>query len=262
MNDPKILTLDIETSPHLGYFFSTKPQFISPSQIITPTRVISFAAKWHHRTVVKFWSEYEGFNRWGGATQEGCHLGMVKAAYDLLDEADVVVTYNGDNFDLRHLRREFRKYDLGQPSPFASVDLWKVVKKDEEWASHKLSYITEQYHLTGKMENSGFSLWRGVLSDDPELRRRSWLEMRRYNKQDVRTTEELFDAAADLIQNIPHADLYSDEPAEEQTCKTCRGSLQRRGHAYTKTRRYARYYCNACRKWSRGTRSDRSVGTT
>lgn len=258
MSERKILTLDIETSPHLGYFFSMKNTYITPVQIIEPTRMISFAAKWAGKPAVMFESEYEGF-------KGHSHERMVRKAHELLNEADVVVHYNGDNFDLRHMGREFRKYGLGDPSPSASVDLWKVVKKKEDWASHKLAYITEQYHLSGKMENSGWILWLGVLGVfGEEARRKFWYQMRRYNKQDVRTTEELFFEARDLITNLPHVSLYNDDEIDPDNpvCGICEGLLHRRGHAYTKTRRYPRYHCPACNKWHKGTRSDRSVGTT
>lgn len=256
MSERKILTLDIETSPHLGYFFSMKNAYITMSQVIEPTRMISFSAKWANRNGVIFQSEYEGFGH--------SHEQMVKMAHRLMDEADVLVTYNGDNFDLKHLNREFRKYDLSLPSPYVSVDLWKVIKKQEVWAYHKLAYITEQYHLSGKMDNSGWALWRNVLSDDPDVRAKAWREMRRYNKQDVRTTEELFWAAQDLITNLPHLSLYTDAEVDPDNpvCPLCEGPVQRRGYAYTKTRRYPRYYCAECPKWSKGTRSEKSVGTT
>ena len=52
------LTIDIETSPHLGYFFQTKNTFIQPSQIVEPTRMLSFAAKWEHENRVMFESEF------------------------------------------------------------------------------------------------------------------------------------------------------------------------------------------------------------
>lgn len=255
----KVLTIDIETSPHLGYFFQTKNTFITPAQIVEPTRMLSFAAKWEHERKVMFESEFCFTNPdpawYFTKAREHEHRHMVERAFALLDEADVVVGYNSDNFDLRHLRREFRLAGLGQPSPFHSVDLWKVIKREEEWASHKLAYITEKYKLTGKMSNDGWPLWIGCLAGDPKM----WRQMRRYNKRDVVTTEELKQACHDILQ-MPALALYDDEPLAEGHCPVCREQAQSRGHAYTKTRRYPRYYCAADRKWFRGNRSDRSAG--
>lgn len=254
----KVLTIDIETSPHLCYSFQTRNTTIYPGQILEPTRMLSFAAKWEHKPQVMFESEFDfgGPENYADPALRGAFHGyMVERAFELLDEADVVVGYNSDHFDLRHLRREFRLAGLGQPSPFATIDLYKIIKHDEEWLSHKLSYITERYRLTGKMSNDGFPLWIGCLAGDPKM----WRQMRRYNKRDVVTTEELKQAAHDLI-TMPALALYDDEPLGEGMCPICRLPGQRRGFAYTKTRRYPRYYCVADRKWYRGNRSDRTAG--
>lgn len=248
----KVLTIDIETSPHLAYTFQTRNVFIQPGQIVEPTRMLSFAAKWEGSRQTLFESEYDFANE---RIDPEFHATMVQNAWYLLDDADVVVGYNSDNFDLRHLRREFRLAGLGQPSPFASVDLWKVIKREEEWASHKLAYITQRYRLTGKMHNDGFALWLGCLNGDSKM----WRQMRRYNKQDVVTTEELYHAAADIV-SLPALVLFDDEPLTEGHCPVCREQGQSRGYAYTKTRRYPRFYCPADKKWFRGNRSDRTAG--
>ena len=253
----KVLTIDIETSPHLAYTFQTRQAFITPIQVVEPTRMLSFAAKWEHENRVLFESEYDWQSQenYLSPLRDDYHEYMVRRAFELLDEADVVVGYNSDNFDLRHLRREFRLANLGQPSPFHSVDLYKVIKHDEEWMSHKLAYITERYKLTGKMANDGWPLWIGCLAGDPKC----WRQMRRYNKRDVVTTEELKQAVHDLVQ-MPALALLDDEPLAEGHCPVCREQAQRRGYAYTKTRRYPRFYCPADRKWFRGNRSDRTAG--
>jgi hypothetical protein len=187
---------------------------------------------------------------------------MVQTVHALMNDADVVVTYNGDKFDIPHLNREFHLAGLGLPSPYVSVDLYKVIKKNEVWLSHKLAYITSRLRLSGKLDNSGWALWKGVLSEDPEVRHKAWLEMRRYNKRDTFTTEELKAECLPLINNLPNPALFEDEPTEAILCACGSDQVQRRGYAVTKTRRYPRYQCQSCGKWFRDARSDGSVGTT
>lgn len=258
----KVLVADIETSPHLCYSFQTYKSVITPAQVLEPTRVISFGAKWLHEKKVMFHSEYEGFGPL--PTREACHREMVEAAHRLLDECDVFVHYNGDRFDIPHLNREFELAGLKPPSPYVSVDLYKVYKRHTVFAFHKLAWITEQLKLSGKMDNSGWTLWKAVLSDDEETRRKGWLEMRRYNKQDVVTTEELYRQALPLIKNLPSAALYRPDNGEV-ACPNCDSDkVQSRGWERTKTRKYRRYQCQAdgCGKWFRGTRSVESVEVT
>lgn len=247
----KILTTDIETSPHLAYSFQTWNTNISPVQIVKPTRMTCWAAKWlDGRTY--FMSEYHQDPET-----------MVAGIHKLLDEADVVVTYNGDKFDHLHMNREFHKIGLHPPSPFVSVDLYKVIKRREIWASHKLAYITEQFHLSGKMTNDGWKLWlavEGVFGE--EAQKKAWNQMRRYNRQDVVTTEELFIEYRPYVTNLPNAALYADEKVDVPFCPNCLGlHVTRQGFRRSKTRRYPQYQCQTCGKWFSETRSDGSAGT-
>jgi hypothetical protein len=119
MTGPKILTFDIETSPHLSWHFDTRNVFVNAIQNVQPSRVICWAAKWHDRNTVMFQSEVES-----------THMGMLHGIRDLLDQADVVVTYNGNGFDIPRLRWEFQQVGIPQPSPFVSVDLYNVPDRE------------------------------------------------------------------------------------------------------------------------------------
>ena len=61
---------------------------------------------------------------------------MLKEIHAMLDEADVVVTFNGDKFDLKILNQEFLMAGLGPASPYKSVDLYKVVKRKFRFTSN------------------------------------------------------------------------------------------------------------------------------
>ena len=81
-----------------------------------------------------------------------------RAAHDLLSEADVVVHYNGDKFDLPHLNREFVESGLGPPAPYASIDLLKTVKRKFRFPSNKLDYVVQKLRLGAKVSTGGYDL--------------------------------------------------------------------------------------------------------
>src|SRR3546814_9474335 len=54
---------------------------------------------------------------------------MVVALHKLLSEADAVVTYNGDRYDIPKAMGEFVLEGLMPPPPPTSIDLMKAVKK-------------------------------------------------------------------------------------------------------------------------------------
>lgn len=229
----KILLIDIETTPNLGWFWGLFNQNISPSQVVERSRVLCFAAKFLHEDKVRFYAEW----------QKPGHEGMVRAAHQLLGEADVVVGYNSDGFDLKHLNGEFAKYLLGPPAPYQTVDLYKVVKQNFRFFNHKLDSVLSVLSLEGKVRNRGFSLWPLCMEGD----KRAQSEMRRYCIGDIYPSlEELYVALRPWIKSHPNANLYGGSG-----CPTCGSErLHKRGFLYKHAGVYQRYHCQDCGRWS------------
>src|SRR5450759_3278074 len=81
---PRLLTLDLETSPNIAHVWGLWKNNVSLNQLIQSTNVISFAAKWHGDKRVLFRSDHH----------DG-HEVMIQKAHGLLGEADAVIHYNG-----------------------------------------------------------------------------------------------------------------------------------------------------------------------
>lgn len=237
---PRILSLDIETSPVVAHAWGLFKQNIAISQIIERPRTICFAAKFMDTKKVHFYSEFE----------HGRDV-MILAAHELLTEADVVMHYNGDRFDLPRLNTEFVMHELTPPAPYKSIDLYKVVKNNFQFTSNKLAYISDQLGLTGKVKHSGHDLWVRCLAGDPK----AWAEMKKYNVQDTRLLEELYDKLRPWVSNHPNMGLYADAPGEGDACPNCGGDdLIRQGFALTSVGRFQRLQCKGCGTWSRSSR--------
>lgn len=234
MTGPKVLTIDIETSPNLAHVWKLWDNNVSLSQLIDTGQILSFAAKWHGNKKVEFYSDFH----------DG-HKPMIVAAHQLLDEADVLVHYNGTTFDVPHLKREFLLEGLKPPAPFKQVDLLRVVKSNFRFVSNKLDHVSQQLGLGKKVGHTGHELWVKCLNADPK----AWDTMRKYNKHDVVLTEKLYDRLVPWIANHPHVGLFSGL----ECCQRCGGQkLQRRGVAHTALGTYQRLQCTDCGGWSRG----------
>src|SRR6478752_6173831 len=103
----RILTIDIETSPNLAHVWQLWQQNVSLSQLQKAGEVMCFAAKWYGTEEVEYYSTFHD-----GKSE------MLAEAYRLLEEADVVVHYNGVRFDIPHLNREFLEIGQTPPAPF------------------------------------------------------------------------------------------------------------------------------------------------
>jgi hypothetical protein len=228
---PKVLVLDIETSPILTYSWSLFPDRISPDMVLEPSRVLCFAANWYPAKRVDVFCEWD----------EGGHAQMVKSAWRLLDEADICVGYNSDGFDIKHLNREFVLAGLGAPSPYQTIDLLKVIRQRFKFPSNRLGQIGQSLDIGAKLDTGGWPLWQAVLDGDEKARKK----FARYNKQDVALTSTLLEMLANSgwIKGLPHAGLWSGDMA---ACYACGSTdLDLYGMAYTKTQRYLRLVC-AC----------------
>lgn len=232
---PKILVLDIETKPNTVYTWGLFNQNVGLPQIKEAGGPICFAAKWVGEKSVFFHAEW----------QEGGHKAMVEAAHALISEADAVVTYNGDKFDLTKLTGEFLLAGLAPPPPPTSIDLYKTIRK-MGFTSGKLGYVGPLLGLGGKVENAGFSLWVKVMAGNPVAQK----AMERYCVGDVKLTEKLYVRVLPYIRNHPHLGNTG-----RGACGSCGSAhLQSRGTRRTKAFSIQRLQCQQCGSWQDGTR--------
>lgn len=239
-NKPKILLLDIETSPNLVYTWGLWNQNIGINQIEETSKVICFSAKWlgTSKNSTMFYSVQDG------------HDVMMKAAWDLLDQADAVMHYNGTTFDIPHLNREFLEAKMGPPSPYQNVDLYRLSKKFK-FQSRKLEHVSKQLGFEGKVQHEGFNLWRKCLYGDEK----AWKAMERYNRRDVTLMEEMYEVLLPWIPGLPNRRLYDADAG----CPRCGSThIQRRGISRTATSIFQQYQCQVCKGWFKDTH--RSVG--
>jgi hypothetical protein len=261
----RILAWDIELSPILGYTWSLWPNVIPINHIVEPQRVICFGARWVDQKKVIFRSEHHD-------TRED----MLATIHELLDEADAVLSWNGQAFDSKHIRREFEHAGMNPPAPWKEIDLLKTARSQFKFASNKLDYVAQYLGVGQKVKHQGMDLWRACVDApgfDPmnatweeiqaareatmAARDKAWRTMKRYQFQDVNLLVDLYDRMLPWIPTHPNVALYNDIP---DGCKKCGSTnLQRRGYEVTSAGKYRRYHCQDCSTWQRGSKS---VATT
>jgi hypothetical protein len=233
------LICDLETAPNKAFVWSLFKVNVAIDQIVEPGYTLCWAAKWLDDKKIMFSSINDGKEV------------MLKRIYDLLEEADVVISYNGNSFDLPTLNKEFAQLDWAPPSSYQQIDLLQVVRKRFRFPSNKLDYVARALGLGSKTKHKGMALWSEVMQGNKS----SWNKMEEYNKQDVILNEKLYKKIRSWINTHPNHGLF--DLAGEQTCPNCGGHrLQRRGYHYTKTMKYQRWQCQDCKTWSRSRATD------
>lgn len=238
MSEPKIVTVDIETYPAEAYVWRLFNEDIPLARLIKPGGILGIGYKWMHQANA----------RWVDMRDND----MAVFARDLLDEADLVIGFNSDSFDVKHINTFITTNHLTPPSPFKSIDLYsKAVKAKFKFQSGKLDHVASQMGLGHKSDDGGFETWVGCMKGDDA----AWKRLASYCRQDVRLTEDLYREWLPWIKGHPNLSVYSG--SEGQVCPRCDGSnLQRRGTQVALAMRYARFQCQDCGSWSRSAKGE------
>jgi len=239
-----ILTFDIETSPHLSFHWGRWQQNIPKAFTVSESSTLCWAAKWYGSKK----KDVMAMTLWDDG-----HDAMIEGIWELLDEADVVIGFNSNKFDVKRVNAEFLRLGLGAPSPYQKIDLLLQAKKHFAFSSNKLKDLLIELGLTPKLEdNVNMQLWMDVVYSNKKAAQN---RMNAYCKQDVSSTEELYNYLLGWIDPHPNWGLFVNDVSnpDNPVCPNCGGQhLHKHKKRYTKVKSYMQWYCNDCGKYSRG----------
>lgn len=178
--DLKVLVYDIETSYNIVSTWRVGNKVSLPHySIIKERQIICVSWKWV--------GEEEVYSLdWGYKTQDDKFL--VETFIGALNEADVIVAHNGDNFDLKWLRTRALKHGLEMLPYYNQVDTLQLARKYFYLNSNKLDYISKFLGFEGKIHTEP-ELWDKVIL---EKSLDALCEMIEYCEEDVRQLEKVY----------------------------------------------------------------------
>jgi hypothetical protein len=231
----RILLLDIETAPIIAAVW--QPYEANAVYIIRDTYILSFAAKWLGERSVKT-HILPDYPRYKANRHDDKPL--IRELWQYLDSADIVICHNGDRFDVPKVRARMMVHDLPPPSHFRTIDTLKIARTCK-FDSAKLDNLGRYLGEGRKIPNTGGTLWKEVCEDgDPK----AWETMRRYNAQDVRLLERIYNRLKPWATSHPNLNLYHDDPLACPTCQSHR--IKAKGYVYLKSTVKRRYFCLSC----------------
>lgn len=238
---PRILVLDIESSPIEAYVWGLWDQNVGIDFVKTDWTILSYAAKWLGDKRVLY-ADTGG----RGADKVRDDAPLLGDLWNLLHEADIVVAQNGKKFDTRKINARLIVHGLTPPSPYKVIDTLIGARKYFAFTSQKLAWTSKYLTDTPKAEHKkfpGFELWTECLKDNPE----AWAEMKKYNKQDVVATEQVY------LRLRPWLGTHPNLSAGAGQCPACQtGKTEAIGrHTMPSGIAYARLWCTECGHWAR-----------
>lgn len=206
---PRILVFDIETSLIELVGFGIHKQHISKEQITRDWNMISWSAKFLYDDEV-FSDVLTPQESIAGKDKR-----IVKTLWDAIDSADIVITYNGNSFDIPRSQTRFLIHNLPPTSYFKSIDVYPTIANRFSFTSNSLDYVNFTLDLDRKKENGGLKLWKECNLGNPK----ALSDMEIYNRQDIVALEKMYMRVRPWINNHPNIGLYHDN--EGSICKYC-----------------------------------------
>lgn len=238
---PKILLLDIETSPIIAAIWTLYEA--NAIWVERDTHLLSFAAKWYGERHVKTYC-LPDYPRYKSHMHDDKPL--CRDLWKLMDQADIIIAHNGDSFDIKKINARFVLHGMKPPSPYKTIDTLKVARRVFKFDSNKLNNICRYAGIGEKLPHTGAKLWQDCCNGDPK----AWRTMRRYNARDV---SPMLEGAYDLVKpwmpNHPDLNLYTGGKG----CPACQSPhVTKQGLKVSKTRRVQQLKCQACGHWFSG----------
>lgn len=245
---PKILFMDIETTPVEALVWDIWNQNIGLSQIIKDWSILSWAAKWRGSKSIM----YDDVR---SCKDKRDDKRVCKTMWRLLDEADVVVGQNSKRFDEKKLNARFVYHGMEEPSPFQSVDTLQIAKSRFKFTSNRLEYLAKylgvgQKYTQRPVGYNGMDLWVKCLAGDS----RAFEVMEKYNKGDISPTlEGVWEKLSPWARGVNYINpnLYvvnwdADGLPVDHVCQCGSGEFVRNGYTVTNSGRYLRWKCRSC----------------
>jgi len=246
MTKLKVLVFDIETAPMTAYVWGRHDVNIALGNIQKDWSIIAWSAKWLGSPASSI-IYYDQRN----AKNIEDDKAILKPLWELLDEADIVVTQNGKNFDSKMLNARFISHCWAPPSPYRHLDTYQIVRRVAKFTSNKLEYLTEKlcvrYKKLSHTKFPGMLLWSECLAGN----KAAWREMQRYNIHDTLATEELYEKVKAWAPASTPVFYVKDTSTECHRCGS-NDKMRRKGREMTKRGLMQKYQCQGCGAWTQG----------
>lgn len=252
MKKPKIVVCDIETIPNLLEALKVWPQLSDyPGRTLKAdiTSMVCFGYK-----VIDKMKKAKTISLWDYPTNWKKNINddypLVKAIYDVLINADILVTHNGKRFDIPYINtrimyhmRNKKNHGLTQIPNIPHIDTCKTAKNHLFLFNNRLNTLGKFLNLGEKDDTGGWDLWVDVYHRN----KKAMIKMAKYCAQDVNLTSEVFSVLKSVSKDMPNMGMFNNS---RPSCSKC-GSVHviSRGPRVTKTKIVQTYQCNDCGSW-------------
>jgi hypothetical protein len=183
---------------------------------------------------------------------------ILEPIWKLMNEADVVVWQNGNNFDDKKLNTRFIENKLPPPARFLKVDTLKTAREVFGWSYNRLDELGQKLGI-GKKIDMSFVDWKNCLTNDDDADM-ALDHMLTYCKRDIAPLlEDVYLAMLPYMENHPNMNVFTDH--DKDVCPKCESSdLKWNEKPYaTPQGLWMSFRCSACGATGRGTKKEHKL---
>ena len=235
MSKPRILFLDIETSPIVSYTWGIFDQNIPLDMIKKDWKIMSIAWQWSDESKGHVMTQHT-------AGTFGDDRKLMKKMRQLLNQAHYVCGHNITSFDLKKIKTRMLLQGLKPPNNVQIIDTLKIARKHFAFTSNKLEHLAKVLGCKVKKltirKFDGFSLWDECLKNN----RAAWDEMAKYNSIDVQVLQEVYSKL------MPYHDMSFSAHTNGLTCTCGNNRFRKDGFRYGSKSVHQQVECTSCGK--------------
>lgn len=228
---PKIILWDIETSRYITKTFEMWGVNIHQNFVVKDADVLCICWKELGEKTVHCVHMFED-DDWESDRN------VIEAFHKIVQDADILIAHNGDQFDLKRFNAKVIEYGLPPLHPVLTIDTKKEVKKIARFSHNNLDFLGRVLIGDRKLK-TGTGLWDDVEAKSlPAMKK-----MVKYCKQDVNLLEKVYTRLRPYMKSHPNI----AQPFEH-ACPKC-ASKDVHKHKIRLTRsgvRKQQFQCQSC----------------
>lgn len=194
----KILHYDIETAYGLARVW--RPGYkvrVSYDDFVKHPAIICISYKWDGSDTVEslWWDQFQDDKK------------MLEEFIKVMNEADLIVAHNGDQFDLPWIKTRALYHQLDMYPKYNTVDTLKIARYQFRFPSNKLDDLADYLGLEKKISTNR-QLWVDAVCNNDEEALRKMIE---YCDQDVFVLEEVYNKLVQMTLPKAHAGVMNNK---------------------------------------------------
>lgn len=258
-NLPKILFWDLESSLIEGMFFRLWKENIPFNRVTKQSHLLSHSYAFNDGEVI-------GSRLTPEQVKTGDDFDLVVKMIEAINQADLIVTFNGKKFDTKLLNTRALYWGLPPINYPKHIDLFEQAKRVFKFPSNSMQSVSKYLGLDGKIQTGGTLLWERCADwSNYQQCNNALEELMIYGNQDIEATRDLYKRLQGWMKGIPNLATITNVVCETSSlrCIHCGGDdvFKVDQKTYTSTSSFDLYRCNnnECRGLSRVTSNGKNL---